>query len=125
MMMPIKLGMIWEALDMDKDEILAKSRAENKNKDIAELEVICQASKISGRAGLLICCVIAILEAIFTGRPSMSTWAIFFGMLAVLMLVKFVKLRRRHELLVAILYCLLFLAFFTAYILRLAGVISL
>ena len=110
---------------MNKEDILAKSRKENKNKDVAELEVIYQASSIAGRVGLLVCCVIAVLEVIFLGRPNLSTWAIYFSILAALMIVKCIKLRRRHELWVAILYSVCFAAFFIAYILKLTGVIDL
>jgi cell division protein FtsW (lipid II flippase) len=110
---------------MNKEDILEKSRKENKNKDIAELEVICQASKIAGRVGMLICCAIAILEIIFTGRPNFGTWTIYFSILATLMLVKYIKLHRKHELWIAVLYIACFVAFLAAYILKLAGVINL
>jgi len=110
---------------VNKEDILEKSRKENKNKDIAELEVIEQASNIAGRVGMLFCCVIAVLEVIFTGKPNLSTWAIYFSILATLMLVKYIKLHRKHELWITVLYIACFVGFFAAYILKLAGVISL
>ena len=110
---------------MNKEDILAKSRKENKNKDIAELEVIDQASKIAGRVGMLVCCIIAILEVIFLGKPNLSTWAIYFSILAALMIVKYIRLRRRHELWITVLYSACFALFFLGYILKLAGVITL
>jgi len=112
-------------MNMNKEDILEKSRKENKNKDMAELEVIYQASNIAGRVGMLVCCIIAILEVIFIGRPNFSTWAIYFSILATLMLVKYIKLRRRHELWITVLYSACFVAFFIAYILKLTGVINL
>lgn len=110
---------------MNKEDILEKSRRENKNRDVAELEVISQASTVAGRVGMLVCCAIAILEVIFTGKPGLGTWAIYFSILATLMLVKYIKLRRRHELWITILYIFCFAAFLTAYVLQLAGIISL
>jgi hypothetical protein len=107
---------------MNKEDILNRSRKENKNKDIAELEVIYQASNIAGRVGMLVCCIIAILEVIFTEGANLSTWAIYFSILATLMLVKYLKLRRRHELWITILYIACFVFFFAAYILKLTGV---
>lgn len=106
---------------MKKEDILEKSRKENKNKDIAELEVIYRASNIAGRVGMLVCCVIVVLEIIFTGQPNLSSWAIYFSILGTLMLVKYIKLRRRHELWIAILYIACFILFFIAYVLKLTG----
>jgi hypothetical protein len=42
-----------------------------------------------------------------------------------LMIVKYIKLRRKHELWITVLYSVCFAAFFIAYILKLTGVIHL
>ena len=62
---------------MNKDEILAKSRAENKNKDVYEQEVLKQASRSAVVASMTI------------------NW------------VKYIKLHRKLELLIAIAYTIL------------------
>ena len=51
---------------MNKEEILAKSRAENKNKDVYEIEVLKQANS----CGII---VMAVLAVIFF--PYRSLWA--------------------------------------------------
>lgn len=106
---------------MNKEEILAKSRAENKSMDELEKNVLDKAGKISTQVGLLLCCLIAVLEVIFTGKVSMGSWTIYFGILTTQFLVKYCKLRQKHELLVTIFYCVLFLAFFALFIKGLIG----
>lgn len=108
---------------MDKNEILAQSRKENKNKDLAELETVQKASSVAGRVGMLVCCLIAVLEVIFTGRINYASWTIYFSILGSLFLVKYLSLRRRHELLMTVLYLALFVFFLTLYLLRIAGVV--
>lgn len=106
---------------MDKEEILAKSRTENKSMDEYEKSVLDKAGKISVQAGLLLCCLIAILEVIFTGKASMGSWTIYFGMLTTQFLVKYSKLRQKHELLVTAFYGVLFLFFLIFFIKSLIG----
>lgn len=43
---------------MEKDEILEKSRKENKNKDLADMDVASQAGNIAGRVGACVCCLV-------------------------------------------------------------------
>ena len=108
---------------MDRNEILAQSRKENKNKDLAELEAVKKASNIASRVGMLVCCLIAVLEVIFTSRVNYASWTIYFSILGTLFLVKYLSLRKRHELLMTILCLALFVFFFTLYLLRIAGVV--
>lgn len=107
---------------MNKEEILAKSRKENKNQDIYEYDVLKSAGSIATRIGLILCCLIAVLEVIFTEKISFGSWFIFFGMLSTLFLVKFIKLHRRHELLITVLYFALCIMFFILFIIQIMGV---
>ncbi len=93
---------------MKKEEILEKSRLENKNKDIAELEAINKASSIAIYAGLLVCCVINVISVFFYESMNFVSWAILCSILGTLFLVKYILLHRRHELLLAILYLVMF-----------------
>ena len=43
---------------MDKEEILAKSRAENNDRDFVEVEALDRANSISLNAGVLLCSLI-------------------------------------------------------------------
>jgi len=88
---------------MNKEKILENSRRENKNRDLAEMEVTAQAGNIAGRVGA-------------------AAWVVYFSILTTHTLVKYARLKRKTDLILAILYlamCLTFLAFF---ILRLVEV---
>ena len=95
---------------MDRDEILAASRRENKNQDIAEAEYIRQAGRVAYIVGCLVCCLICVLQGIFTNTINWGCWVVNFSILGTVFLVKSIKGKMRHEILVTIVYyglCLL------------------
>ena len=51
---------------MNKEKILESSRRENKNRDLAEMEVTAQAGNIAGRVGAAVCVVLTLIFRIFT-----------------------------------------------------------
>ena len=51
---------------MNKEKILESSRRENKNRDLAEMEVTAQAGNIAGRVGATVCVVLTLIFRIFT-----------------------------------------------------------
>ena len=107
---------------MNKENILASSRRENKNRDLAEMEVTAQAGNIAGRVGATVCVVLTLIFRIFTKTYFLSPWVVYFSILTTHTLVKYARLKRKTDLILAILYlamCLTFLAFF---ILRLVEV---
>lgn len=106
---------------MDKEEILARSRRENKNRDFEEMAVLAWAAGIAARAGLIICCLLSVLEVLFRDQVSTAGYTIFFSILGTAMLLKYVKLRRKHELLIAVLYLALFVFFFVLHLRGLIG----
>ena len=107
---------------MNKEEILKKSREENKNKDIAELEITNNAASWAYRVGGMLCALIAVLEVIFLYRISSECWLIFFGMLAAVFIVKFIKLRQKHELVIGLIYAVVFAFFAVKFVIDLLGV---
>lgn len=113
---------------MNKEEILRKSRTENKNLDIFELEIINKGSSIAMRVGLIVCCLISAISAVFIAKDncwmivSMPCWTIYFSMLGSLYVFKYSKLRKTHELLFAIIYLLVCVFMFTRFILYIAGI---
>ena len=106
---------------MKKEEILEKSRNENKNADELELSVISSAGKIAAKIGMLICCLIAVLQVIFTGSISYESWMIYFSILSTMFIVKYIKLHQKDELVLSILYSAFFIFFTVLFILRLVG----
>ncbi len=108
---------------MTKEEILAKSRGENKGRDLAELEVIDRAGRTACIVGLVLCCTVSVMEAILAGRFHYGIWAVYFGMSGTVFLVKYKRLKKRHELALTVLYFILALFFFAGTVLRAAGVL--
>ena len=101
---------------MDKEEILAKSREENRDRDFVEAEVLNHANSIALSVSLTICAIVSTLHAIFRNSVDYAVWIVQFGILSTVMLVKFAKLRRRHELLLGLLYGGFSVFFFALYL---------
>lgn len=67
---------------MNKEEILKASRKENKNKDLAEIEVMYQAGSHASRVGALACCLVSLLSSMLAHTMLYSPWIIYFSMIA-------------------------------------------
>lgn len=109
---------------MDKNEILKKSREENKNRDFVEEAALAKANTIALAVGMMMCGIVSILRALLTEKGTEpAVWAVYMSVLATTMLVKFFKLRRRHELLLGLLYlafCVIFFVFYLHDLLEMA-----
>ena len=89
---------------MDKEEILEKSRAENRNEDIYEKEILKQASTGSVIV-MMVLATIFFIAQIFVGEGiNWGIWALVFSANMTTFWVKYIKLRRKHELVMAIAY---------------------
>ena len=92
---------------MNKEEILAKSRAENKNKDLYGMDV----SKLAGSITTVVMMVIAgiffVVQMITGGGLNFGMWALVFSADMINHWVKYIKLRLKGELLAALLYTLI------------------
>ena len=97
---------------MKKDDILNASRKEHKNKDLAEIEVIYQAGSHAGRVGALVCAHTMIY----------SPWVIYFSILSTQWLVRFIKMKRKSDLVLTILFLILSVLAFAGFIRRLLEV---
>ena len=107
---------------MNKEDILEKSRKENKGKhDERELAALARAGQIAAAVGGMLCAIIILLESIFSDSVSTAPWAIYLGMTGTTLLVKYVKLRKPHELLFALLELALAIIFIVMFIIQLLG----
>jgi hypothetical protein len=88
-----------------------KSRRENKNRDIVEIDTINSASKIAAIVGALLCVLVSSLDWHFTKTINFACWAINFGILSTLLGMKYLRLRRKHKLLITAVYLLFFIFF--------------
>ena len=85
---------------MEKEDILAISRRENKNRDLAEAEMSVQAGNIASRIGA----------------------GIYFSILGTHYLVRFTKAKSKTDLTITVLYFAMFILCFAFFILRLIEV---
>ena len=106
---------------MNKDDILALSRAENQGNDEYERQVLEKAGKISAQIGMLACCAIAAASAAVTGRVNYGCWVIYFAIHAAIFWTKYRHLRKKHELTMALISTLAGLLFVTLFTLELTG----
>ena len=101
---------------MDKDEILERSRKEHKDRDFVELEVINKANGVAISIGLAVCVLLMIIHAILQVRIDTSAWMVMFSILAADFLYKYYRLRRRHELVLGLIYLVNAICFFLNYL---------
>ena len=87
---------------MNRDDILAKSRAENQGSDEYEKQVLEKAGKLAAQVGLVACCIIAAVSVAVTDRVNNACWVIYFSIHATLFWTKWRHLKVRHELLLAV-----------------------
>lgn len=92
---------------MDKNEILAKSRAENKNKDVYEQEVVKQASSGAVIVQMILAAIFFVAQIFVGGGINWGLWALVFSINMTTFWVKYIKLHRKHELVAAIAYTIL------------------
>lgn len=95
---------------MNKDEVLAKSRAENKNKDVYEQEILKQSSTLAVIIMVMLAAVFFITQIFVGGGINYGIWALVFCSNMATFWVKYVKLHRRFDLVMAIMYTVFILA---------------
>ena len=105
------LAILFGGFIMNKEEVLAKSRAENKNKDFYEQEVLKQASTTAVKVMATLATIFFVAQISVGGGTNLSIWALVFSADMTTFWVKYIKLRRKHEFVMAIVYTILVSAF--------------
>lgn len=101
---------------MEKNEILEKSRLENKSEDLYEKEVLIEGGNIGAIAAFILATIFFCIQ-IFLGKGmNYGLYAVAFVILSARFTVKAVKLKRKHEILVATLYWIVTLMFSIAFV---------
>lgn len=101
---------------MNKEEILEKSRAENRSRDMVEQEVLERAAVNSNGAVLILITLFFIAHIAVGSGIQWGLYAVITCGNAAAFWTKFIRLRKRHEGLLAVLYTLLTLALSAAYL---------
>lgn len=101
---------------MDKEEILARSREENGNQDLYEKEVIIQGNRYACLAASILATLFFVIQIFTGGGSNYGLYAVVFAMPMAGFWMKWVKLHKKHEWLVAVCYTVVVLVFSAAHI---------
>lgn len=117
---------------MNKDELLAKSREENKGRtDERELSIIAGGGKTAYFTGMAVCIAILLLNGVLRifGSPNynpsltFAVWGVWFSMQGAMFLYKYVNIKKKHELMLSIVYIAFAIIMLTMMTLILFGVL--
>ena len=104
---------------MNREEILEKSRQENRGQDVANLEISRSSVVLGWVVAVCLLAVVAVTEALRYERVNNG---IFFAIMAgcsAIFIRKYLKLHKQHELIISVVYAVAAIAFFIAWILQL------
>ncbi len=104
---------------MTREEILEKSRSENKGKDIVEEEFIRKGFLVCWIVSLVAASIVALIEGIVLGKQNSGLFFALMSDLFSFFLVKYIRLRKKHELFITIMYGIAAVCFLTSWIISL------
>ena len=108
---------------MEKDEILAKSRAENKSWDLYTQEIQTAATSVSSFVALFLATVFVIVQTIMGNGINVGLYAICTSAGATQFIVKAVYLKRKHDIVLTLIYAAVTLTLTGVYLYQLAAAI--
>ena len=106
---------------MDKDDILAKSREENKDRDLYTREIEASASTAAAIVSLLLATVFFLLHFFIKKEFNFGLYGILFSFGATTFIIKAVRMRRKPDILLAIVYTIATFALTITYIFQLTA----
>lgn len=85
---------------MNKEEVLSKSRKENKKGDERDIQIITNASKVGMTIGGILAVILATISSIIDESPSMgfTAWAIYFSMIGSSDIYQYIKTKNKGSL---------------------------
>ena len=104
---------------MNREEILAKSKQENHGQDIASLEVSKSSMLFGWITAVCVLALVAVTEALVHDRMNSGIFFAVMAGCAAIFINKYLKLRKRHELYIAIVYTIGAVAFLISGIIQL------
>ena len=109
---------------MNTEEILKQAQDEGKGIDIADIDAQHIGYAKACHIGIALICIWNILEYGLYKTYSFGFLMAIFGMEATAFLMKYLKLKKTHELITSIIYILGFVLFLVLWILQLVGVFA-
>lgn len=107
---------------MNREEILKNAQAENNGKDYADIEAQKTGTRAAYFVAVLLVIIVDTVNGFVLGYVNRGMDFVLFTMAFVAFLTKYLKLRKRHELIVTIMWGLLALSMLACWILQLCGV---
>ncbi len=108
---------------MNKEEILSRARNEGKGKDLADLEAQKSGAWVAYIVGVLLLIAVDTVNGFVLHYVNRGADFALFSMAFIVFLIKYLRLRKRHELIVAIIWGMLAASMLVVWIMQLAGVI--
>ena len=108
---------------MEKEEILRKAQAENRGKDEADRAVQKDGAWVAYIVGVIALIIVDTVNGFVLHNVNRGADFALFAMASVVFTVKYLKLKKPHELLVAIIWGILSISMLVVWILQLVGVI--
>ena len=100
----------------NRDEILAKSRNENKGKDLFEMEVQVKAGNWGAAASALLAAIFFTIQIIVGDGTNYGLFAVIFSVNATGYIIKAIRLKKRNDIVFAILLVITTLVFSVVHI---------
>ena len=109
---------------MNKEDILKMAQEENKGKDVADFEAQKKGAYRAYFVGIILVILVCFVEGFVLHRCNYGGTMAVFAMGFTAFLIKYLTLRKKHELFVALIYGVLTLLWLILWILQLCGVIA-
>lgn len=108
---------------MKKEEILAKAQSEGKERDLPDREAQRNGAWLAYIVGVILLIIVDTVNGFVLHYVNRGADFALFSMAFVVFLIKYLRLRKRHELIVTIIWGVLSLSMLAVWILQLAGVL--
>ena len=108
---------------MNRDEILAMAQGEGGEKDLPDREAQRDGAWTAYIVGVVLLILVDTVNGIVLHYVNRGADFALFSMASVLFLIKYLKLRKKHELIVSIIWGILALSMLVVWILQLTGVL--
>ncbi len=108
---------------MNKEDILAKAQSEGKERDLPEQDARRSGAWLAYIIGVILLILVDTVNGFVLHNVNRGADFALFSMPFVIFLVKYLRLRRRHELVAAIFWGVLALSMLVVWILQLMGAI--
>jgi hypothetical protein len=108
---------------MNREEILAKAQGEGKEQDLPDREAQRSGAWTAYIVGVVLLILVDTVNGIVLHYVNRGADFALFSMASVLFLIKYLKLRKRHELVISIIWGVLALCMLAVWVLQLTGVL--